>query len=400
MGTQPEQTGQLYYNVLSTNISTTISAPMFALTNVAPSRKGIGLVNVMCGGPNATSVSGPTYKLHGDGALVDMENLILQGIGYDHPLCSNAGDGRLNWGYSDQYFQRINMRASISGSAPRNYNNKGADFGAPETATTSATPATLYSAGTGYYRGQAVHNAPVVSTITHVGTTATVTTATAHSLSSGNSVTVIGAAPTAYNGTFTVTVLSTTQFTYTAGSTPATDATNVGLLNTPTTRIWQSVTGTRASPNTGNALTDTANWVQAPANADLTTVFAQQPLRQGNASNRYHVNCYGNVTTGTFDFTTVTGPATPLGYKWGPEEQTDATYANFYTTAGSNYDPKITGPLVNRIPAGRAFSPIDLLGRARRNDGTGAAGAYERTDPVLVASFFNRRTFVGARVGL
>ena len=64
-----------------------------------------------------------------------------------------------------------------------------------------------------------------VTTITRSGTTATVTTASEHSMASGQSVTIAGATPTNYNGTFTVTVISATQFTYTVSGTPVTPAT-------------------------------------------------------------------------------------------------------------------------------------------------------------------------------
>lgn len=68
-----------------------------------------------------------------------------------------------------------------------------------------------------------------ISSITFVGTTATVTTATPHGLSAGNTVTVSGATPTAYNvTTVAITILSPTTFSYTMGSTPASNATVVG----------------------------------------------------------------------------------------------------------------------------------------------------------------------------
>lgn len=64
-----------------------------------------------------------------------------------------------------------------------------------------------------------------VSTLTSSGTTATCTTATAHGLSNNEYVVIAGAVETAYNGTFKVTITSTTQFTYTLASTTTTPAT-------------------------------------------------------------------------------------------------------------------------------------------------------------------------------
>lgn len=64
-----------------------------------------------------------------------------------------------------------------------------------------------------------------VSTLTSSGTTATCTTATAHGLSNNEFVVIAGAVETAYNGTFKVTVTSTTQFVYTLASTTTSPAT-------------------------------------------------------------------------------------------------------------------------------------------------------------------------------
>lgn len=69
-----------------------------------------------------------------------------------------------------------------------------------------------------------------VSSITRSGTTATVTTATAHGFSTGQKVVISGATQTDYNGAFTVTVSSTTQFTYTVANSPVTPATGTILV--------------------------------------------------------------------------------------------------------------------------------------------------------------------------
>ena len=54
---------------------------------------------------------------------------------------------------------------------------------------------------------------------------------------------------------------------------------------------------------------------------------------------------------------------------------TSLAVGNNYAAAG-NYTPQSV--LFNRIPSGRAATAFDLAGNARRNDGTGAAGAIER----------------------
>jgi hypothetical protein len=72
-----------------------------------------------------------------------------------------------------------------------------------------------------------------ISTITFVGTLATVTTSTPHGLVNGATVTVTvaGASPASYNVTAVpINVTSTTVFTYTMATTPATNATVVGTF--------------------------------------------------------------------------------------------------------------------------------------------------------------------------
>jgi hypothetical protein len=64
-----------------------------------------------------------------------------------------------------------------------------------------------------------------ITSITRVGATATVTTAAAHKLATGDKVTIAGAVQPEYNGTYSVTVTGDTTYTYTVSGTPATPAT-------------------------------------------------------------------------------------------------------------------------------------------------------------------------------
>lgn len=70
--------------------------------------------------------------------------------------------------------------------------------------------------------------AKTISSITRVTTTATLTTATAHGLQTGMIVTVAGATPTEYNGTYTITVTGDDTFTYVMGSDPGASASPAG----------------------------------------------------------------------------------------------------------------------------------------------------------------------------
>ena len=77
-----------------------------------------------------------------------------------------------------------------------------------------------------------------IDTITRVGTTATVsiTYSEAHNLKVGAVVTVSGNTPAQYNGTFTITAVTDSTFSYTMGSTPPSDATVIGYYCFPSGR--------------------------------------------------------------------------------------------------------------------------------------------------------------------
>ena len=95
----------------------------------------------------------------------------------------------------------------------------------------SATPVSgmiRFNSTLNVYEGYTSLTGAVISTITFVTTTATLTTATAHGLSTGNTVFITGTTPAAYSGTFVITVTGTTTFTYTMLSTPSGNATVMG----------------------------------------------------------------------------------------------------------------------------------------------------------------------------
>ena len=87
-----------------------------------------------------------------------------------------------------------------------------------------------------------------ISSITHVDALATLTTTTAHGLTTGAYVSISGTTPAAYSGVFKITVISTTAFTYTMTSVPANNATVVGTyLNQATTPINTLMNYTKTS---------------------------------------------------------------------------------------------------------------------------------------------------------
>jgi len=97
-----------------------------------------------------------------------------------------------------------------------------------------------YNSTTNQFEGYNSASGTTISTITFVTTTATLTTATAHGLSTGAVVTILGASPAAYNGTFSITVTGTTTFTYTMLSNPGANATVVGSY---TIGYWGQIGG-------------------------------------------------------------------------------------------------------------------------------------------------------------
>jgi hypothetical protein len=86
----------------------------------------------------------------------------------------------------------------------------------------NGTDAALIYDGTTWIKYATTSTAQTISTLTSSGTTCTLTTSAAHGLVTGNQVTITGASPAAYNGTFRITVTSGTIFTYTALTAPAT----------------------------------------------------------------------------------------------------------------------------------------------------------------------------------
>ena len=100
-------------------------------------------------------------------------------------------------------------------------------------AVNGADPAIVYD-GTRWFKLATTSTAQTISTITRGGAgnlTATLTTATAHGLITGNRVTISGATEANYNGTYVISVASPTVFTYTMATAPAANASVVGTYS-------------------------------------------------------------------------------------------------------------------------------------------------------------------------
>jgi len=108
-----------------------------------------------------------------------------------------------------------------------NMSTTGGDF---IIACNGVDPVLIYD-GTRWAFMATTSTAQTISSITRGGTgnlTATLTTASAHGLITGNRVTISGATPSQFNGTYTITVTGVSTFTYTMASAPANNATVMG----------------------------------------------------------------------------------------------------------------------------------------------------------------------------
>jgi hypothetical protein len=103
-----------------------------------------------------------------------------------------------------------------------------------------------------------------VTSITRSTTTATVTTTASHGFTTGDSITIIGASPAGYNGTFTITSTGSNTFTYPVVNTLTTPATGTITANkqTPFTK-----SNFYASTQTLTSLTSSLNVATATLNS-------------------------------------------------------------------------------------------------------------------------------------
>jgi hypothetical protein len=105
---------------------------------------------------------------------------------------------------------------------------------------TPVTGSIRYNATISQYEGAGNALGKTISSITRSTTTATLTTSTDHGLTTGDYITVSGASPSDYNGTYSITVTGLTTLQYTMATTPASNATVVGIYNVNT---WSQIGG-------------------------------------------------------------------------------------------------------------------------------------------------------------
>lgn len=154
-----------------------------------------------------------------------------------------------------------------------------------------------------------------VSSITRSGTTATVTTATPHGLSTGDSATIGGAAQADYNIDAVVTVLTATTFTYDVANSPTTPATGTITAKRSPVGYTKVFTGTNKAVYRCNDLSSNRHYLRilddggGTGGAQEARVFAYETMT--------------DVDTGTNVFPTAA--QSTYGYLWRKSSTTDTT---------------------------------------------------------------------------
>ena len=144
-----------------------------------------------------------------------------------------------------------------------------------------------------------------VSSITRVGTTATVTTGTAHGLSDGDPVTIAGASQSDYNGTFQISYVSTTVFTIEVANSPVTPATGT-ITAVPYTESYFKLTkyanagGTNTFLHESNGYTSTMSSSVYQDNSAPINFTMRTARLDGGSLNRKQLGqlCLVGETTG------------------------------------------------------------------------------------------------------
>jgi len=108
-----------------------------------------------------------------------------------------------------------------------------------------------------------------ISSITRSGTTATVTTASDHGLASNINVAISDAVETAYNGSFTITVITANTFEYTVAGAPTSPATGTIVLTVSFAQL--NIKSDNQGQSTNLALGSKILFTTTPAGADTDT---------------------------------------------------------------------------------------------------------------------------------
>ena len=199
-------------------------------------------------------------------------------------------------------------------------------------------------------------------TLTNAGTTANATTTAAHGFRTGDVVTIAGATPAAYNGSFAIVVSSPTQFTYTMASNPGAAATGVISATLVRTRLTWTLVPSNLSPNQTLTLT-----FRATIPAGGGACFVNSATDRGN---------YGSSTFETNDQVAIIRTNVVLNKTvtddGAPEPGDQLTYTITTTNNGAAAE---TGVIVSDlVPFGTTFLAGSIT--SVMSSGTALTGAY------------------------
>ena len=185
-------------------------------------------------------------------------------------------------------------------------------FGSP--ANFNGTPSgwTLENDG----KAPASTSTATIAAATEVGNTVTITTTAAHNFQLGSQVIIAGVAVTGYNGTFTITDVSTTTFTYTDGTTGLANSTT----GTPTATV-KSAQGSGVNDGFGPGGGQYYGLDYYPAGHEHVTdgTFLQLPG-------------YPDLVASTFDPTPIGGDYRTGGFRWFGNSNTGSFVSGGGTT--------------------------------------------------------------------
>jgi type IV pilus assembly protein PilY1 len=141
-------------------------------------------------------------------------------------------------------------------------------------------------------------------TLARSGNTVTATSTSSHGFNDGDSITIAGATPTAYNGTKTITYLTSTTFSYPITESPSTSET----VTAATLGASTATTGTLSATTAGATVTVTLAAPTGLPNGALTADISGASLALLNGTKS------GTVAGGVFTYsaTLPANPVTPL----------------------------------------------------------------------------------------
>lgn len=123
------------------------------------------------------------------------------------------------------------------GTLARYYSSLNTGSGVPTLDNTASKLTSLFSAclyGSGF-------GSVTLTSLTNSGTTATATVSGGHGFLNKQVIEIAGATPSAYNGTFRIDFISSTQFSYTMASDPGGSATGTITAKLPAVGGWQAL---------------------------------------------------------------------------------------------------------------------------------------------------------------